>query len=92
MNLWYDSFILSHHLAKFGSHGPRENEDITFFISHVTTVSNCHMTSWVVWGAPILIGLTEVKIMAFIVSVLIPIPMPRFTNGAFKFGHCCHKI
>ena len=59
-----DSFILSHHPAKFGSHGPRENEDITFFISHVTTVSNCHMTSWVVWGAPILIGLTEVKMIS----------------------------
>ena len=61
------------------------SDDITFLICHVTTISNCHMTLWVgschskstPWGS---IGLMELEIKAFVISVpfLIPIPMSRF--------------
>ena len=34
------SLILSYHLAKFGSHRPSENENITFFICHMITRSS----------------------------------------------------
>ena len=79
--------ILSHHPAKFGVYRPCESEDITFFICHVTMTSKCHVTLWM--GLSILsdhpaksgsIGLMELEIMTFVISVPIPvpIPMPRF--------------
>ena len=37
-------FSFNHHPAKFG---PCENEDITFFICHVTTWSKCRLNLWV---------------------------------------------
>ena len=42
-----DSLVLSHELAKFRIHRPCESGDITFFICHVVTISNGHVTLWV---------------------------------------------
>ena len=35
----WGTLILSHHPATFGVHRPRESGDVTFLISHVTTIS-----------------------------------------------------
>ena len=45
--LGWGALILSHHPTKFGVHRPWENEDIAFFIYHVSTISKCHLTLWV---------------------------------------------
>ena len=50
--IFWGPFMLSKHPAKFGIHRPCESEDITFFICHVTTISNSHVTF--VWGPLIL--------------------------------------
>ena len=36
--------ILRYHPTKFGVHKPCESGDITFFICHVNTILNCHVT------------------------------------------------
>ena len=76
----------SHHPAKFWVHKPCESGDITFFICQVTTISKGHVALWVGSSHPKStpptplsmrsIGLTEQKIMVFIISVPISIPIP----------------
>ena len=106
--MWFcrwDPIILNHHPAKFGVHRPCKGGDITFFICHLTQYRS---VTWLCgWSTLILvttllsvgsIGLMELEIMAFVISVpiLVPIPIPipmlRFQCRDLQMARFCLQL
>ena len=84
--------ILRHDSAKLGIHRPCKSGDITFFICHVTTTSECHVALWV--GSPhpksyypTRFGVHRPNgngnngVCSISSNSNAEVPLPRFTNG-----------